>query len=292
MPPSSFTNKKELMFTIALGTGSFGSSSGNAITLQGLRASVRIDKAGGQMAPTLRAQIYGVSQSHIAQLTVLQWKPNFLIKNTIQVYAIDGSQQTLVFQGLIVNAWGMYQGMPDVFLQIQAQGYYSNQLEPVAPLSYKGGVDVATVMKQITAIMGNTTFENNGVTAQLTDVYLPGTALDQAKSLANAAGCWLYLDDGVLAITPINTARNKTTPVISPQSGLMGYPTFDGVGVNFRSVFNPGIVFGGPIQIVSSIPQASKQWIVTSISHTLESEKPGGMWLSEIRGNSTGLVAP
>lgn len=40
---TSFANKKELKFVITLGTGSFGSSSNNQITLQGFRAAADID---------------------------------------------------------------------------------------------------------------------------------------------------------------------------------------------------------------------------------------------------------
>lgn len=286
---SSFDNKKELRFIITLGTGTFGASSNNQITLEGFRATVDIDKAGGMMMGTLRAQIYGVFQSEMNSITTLQWKPKAIIQNTVQVYAIDGAQETLVFQGNIVNAWGNYQSMPDVFLQIQAQSAYFNQLQPVAPSSFKGTVDVATLMAQLASSMG-LTFENNGVQVQLSNPYLPNTALEQAKKLARDAGIDIYLDNNVLAITPPNTPRGTRIPEISPQSGLNGYPTFDGVGVNFQTYFNPAIAFGGSIKLVTSITQAAGQWIVTSIAHRLESEKPGGVWFSTVRGNKNGLA--
>lgn len=285
----SLANKKELKFVITLGTGTFGSSSNNQITLQGYRSVVDIDKAGGMMMGTLRAQIYGVSQSDMNSITTLQWKPQTMLKNTVVVYAIDGPQETMIFGGNIVNAWGNYQSMPDVYLQIQAQSAYFNQLQPVSPSSFKGTVDVATLMNQLATSMGYS-FENNGVSVQLSNPYLPNTAMEQAKSLARAAGIDLYLDDNVLAITPANTPRGSLVPEISPQSGLVGYPTFDGVGVNFQTLFNPAIKFGGQVKLVTSINQAAGQWIVTSVAHRLESEKPGGVWFSTVRGNINGLA--
>lgn len=286
---TSFANKKALRFIITLGTGAFGSSKNNQITLQGFRATVDIDKAGGTQMGTLKAQIFGVSQSDMNSVTTLQWKPKSFIPNTVQVYAIDGTQETLVFTGNIVNAWGNYQNMPDVFLMIQAQAAYFNQLAPVAPTSFNGSVDVATAMSALATQMG-LTFENNGVSKQLQNQYLPNTALEQAKSLATAAGCWLYIDSGVLAIAPAYQARSKPVPIISSSSGLVSYPTFDGVGVNFEAYFNPSVIFGASIQVDSSIPQAAGTWIVTSIAHLLDSEKPGGRWFSRIRGNATGLA--
>lgn len=285
----SFENKKELRFLITLGTGTFGSTSQNQITLEGYRATVDVDKAGGMMMGTLRAQIWGVRQSDMNAITTLQWKPRAIIPNTVAVYAIDGTQETLVFTGNIVNAWGDYQSMPDVFLQIQAQSAYFNQLQPVPPSSFRGTVDVATLMAKLATSMGYS-FENNGVSVQLANPYLPNTAMEQAKALARAAGVDLYLDNNILAITPPNTPRGSVIPEISPLSGLKGYPTFDGVGVNFQMLFNPAVIFGGSVKLSTSIPQAAGQWIVTSIGHRLEAEKPNGAWFSTVRGNASGLA--
>lgn len=287
---TSYANPKELKFIITLGTGNFGSSNNNQITLQGFRARVRIDKAGGMQMGTLRAQIYGVSQSNMNSATTLQWKPKAYIPNTIQVFAIDGGNETLIFSGNIVNAWGNYQNMPDVFLEIQAQAAYFNQLQGVTPTSYQGQIDVVAAMAQLAKNM-NLTFENNGVSGvYLLNQYLPNTYLEQAKALAQAAGIWLYIDDGVLAITPAYQPRSKPVPLISAETGMKGYPTFDGVGVNFQTLFNPSITFGGSIQIETSIPQARGKWIVTSIAHDLDSVMPNGQWFSTIRGNQTGLA--
>lgn len=286
---SSFDNKKELRFVITLGTGSFGSSSNNQITLQGYRAVVDIDKAGGMMMGTLRAQIYGVSQDDMNAITTLQWHPKAFIPNTVEIYAIDGNAETLVFTGNIINAWGVYDAMPDVFLMIQAQAAYFAQIKPASPTSYNGPIDVASAMRQLAAQMG-LTFENNGVNVRLQNQYLPNTALEQAKALAQAAGIWMYIDNGVLAICPANSSRSKPVPLISAETGLIGYPTFDGVGVNFRAMFNPSIIFGASFQLVTAVKQAAGVWIATSVGYRLESEKPGGAWFATVRGNQSGLA--
>ena len=285
----SFSNKKQLRFLITLGTGKFGSSNNNQITLQGFRSQIDIDKAGGMMMGTLRAKIFGVSQSDMNSATTLQWKTGLLIPNTIEVFAIDGAAETLVFAGNVVNAWADYQNMPDVFLHVQAQAAFFNQLKPISPRSFKGQIDAASVMSQIARDLGYS-FENNGVSVRLTDVYLPNTGLEQAKDLARAAGCDLYLDDKTLAITPPNMPRKGVVPLMSPTSGLIGYPTFDGVGVNFQSLFNPAVTFGGAIKLETDVQQAAGQWIVTSVAYRLESEKPGGAWFMQIRGNQSGLA--
>lgn len=286
---NSFSNKKALRFVITLSTGKFGSSNNDRITLQGFRASVDIDKTGGVQMGTLRAKIYGVSESDVNSITsfTMQAPVNggYLYQpNTVEVYAIDGDVETLVFAGNIVNAWGDYQNMPDVFLHIQAASAAAAALRPVQPRSFKGGVDVASVMAQIAHSMGFA-FENNGVNVKLVDVYLPNT------DLAKAAGIGLWIDDKVLAITQTpTTPRGTLIPLISPASGLVGYPTFDGYGVNARLLFNPAVQFGGRVKVESDVLRACGEWVVACIGHHLESEKAGGAWFSTVRLNNTGLA--
>lgn len=285
----SFSNKKTLKFVITLGSGKFGSSENDVIVLQGFRATVDIDKAGGVQMSTLRARIYGVKQADMNSATTLQWKPNLYTPNTVEVYAIDGDVETLVFAGNIVNAWGDYQSIPDVHFHIQAQAAYFDQLRSVKPLSIKGGIDVAVVMERIAKDMG-LAFENNNVHVFLSDVYVASSLTEQAKELAHACNFALYIDDKVLAITNRYEPRKGSIPQVSPQSGLVGYPTFDGIGVSFQTLFNPSIIFGGLVELVTDLPQAAGQWIVVSMSYRLESEKPGGAWVANIRGNVNGLA--
>lgn len=286
---SSYENKKQLRFIITLGSSSFSYSGTDQIILEGFRATADIDKAGGMMMGTLRAKIYGVAQEDMNSATTLQWQTGTVIPNTIVVFAIDGETETQVFAGNIVNAWGDYSTMPDVFLHVQAQSAFYSQIAPTEPRSIPGGVDVATVMGQIADHMG-LAFENNGVSATLSNVYLDNTDTEQAKELARMAGCDLYIDDTVLAITPKNAPRVGDVPVISSGSGLVGYPTFDGVGVVCKILYNPAVLFGGKIKIESDLIRASGEWVVASVSHNLESEKPDGAWFSTIRGNQNGLA--
>lgn len=287
--PSS-TDKKALRFVITLATGKFGSSDNNRIVLQGYRASADINKAGGMMMGELRAKVFGVSMADMSSITTLQWKPGSLIPNVVEVFAIDGTAETLVFAGNIINAWGEFHSMPDVHLHIQAQSAYFSQLMSSRPRSFSGPVDVAKVMGQIALDLGYT-FENNGVDTVLTDVYLANTGLEQAKELAAAADCALYIDDNTLAITPRYGYRaTPSIPLISAATGMVGYPTFDGVGVNVTSLFNPAVTFGGRFKLETDIKQAAGEWVATSVAYRLESEKPNGAWFAYIRGNASGLA--
>lgn len=287
---TSFANVKRLRVVVTLGTSKFDEQGSDTIDLVGFRTLVHIEKAGGVQMSTLRAKIYGMCPQDMASITTLTWRPRLLIPNTVQVYAIDGLVETLVFAGNIVNAWGDYQSAPDVFLHIQAIAAHFDQLRPVTPRSFKGRVDVASVMAQIARDLGYA-FENNGVSVQLSDQYLCNTGIEQAKELADAAGIGIYVDDKTIAITPRDTPRDtKLIPRIAADSGLVGYPTYDGVGVIFQSIFNPAIEFGGKVTLETDAPHAAGEWHVVSLAHRLESEKPGGAWFSTVRGNQSGLA--
>lgn len=285
----SFSDKKALKFVVSLATNKFGSSNNNTITLYGFRSLVEIDKAGGMMMGVLKARIYGVKQSDMNSITTLQWKAGTFSGNTVEVYAISGDSETLIFSGNIVNAWGDYQSVPDVYLNITAQSAFFASIAKAEPRSFKGSVSVPAIMAQIAKDMGMS-FENNGVDNVLNDVYLSNTGLEQARELAQMADIDIYIDNNTIAITPKYAKRGTIIPMISPQSGLIGYPTFDAMGVTFQMLFNPAVQFGGAVSLDTSLPHAKGQWIVTSLSYNLEAEKPDGKWIQTVRGTKSGLA--
>jgi len=288
---TSFANKKALRFTITLAIGAFNGEN-NRVVLEGFRSIVDIQKAGGQMMSTCTAKIYGLDQAITSKLTTLAFLAMSYTKNTIQVDAIDGDSTSLVFIGQIINAWGDYSSAPDNFLYIETQAGFFDQLNITDPLAYDGVIDVAVMMQTLASRM-SVAFENNGVTAKISKPNYHGTTIDQLRNLANDTHTDFYLDGNVLAICPQGLARTQGVaiiPQISDKTGLIGYPTFDKVGIIFKCLFNPNIRFGGQIQMQSDIPQANGTWQVCSVSYLLETEKPDGQWFMTVRCTGTGLV--
>jgi hypothetical protein len=124
--PASFDNKKSLRVQITLATGTFGGSDSNQATYEGFRATVDIEKAGGVQNNTLHARIYGLSQSDMNSLTVLQYQADQLAiasagtggtlnRDNISVWAIDGDQETQIFMGTISTAGVMTKINPTYF---------------------------------------------------------------------------------------------------------------------------------------------------------------------------------
>lgn len=277
--------RKQISLTIALGTGQFGDTGFNTVTLTGLRIKSEIQQFGGDAMPQVQLRVYGLPPSMINQLTAIgPINSAVLFHNSVLIAAGDeGSALTTIYSGTIWQAWGDFNQMPDTALNIAGVGGLAVSLKPIAASSYPGSADVGTIMQQLATTAG-LNFVNNGVSVQLSNPYFPGTALAQIRECADAADINFTIDTGTLQIWPKGGARNGSTTTISTATGMVGYPTFSSNGVMVTTIFNPSVVIGGLIQIQSSIPAATGQWIATQISHSLESETPDGQWFTHILG--------
>ena len=288
---------KAIDVSITLGQGSFGTTGKNTVKLSNLRVVCTIEKAGMPSFDKAEIRIFGMKQDMMNQLTVLN-VPTMMARpqNTILIEAGDAvSGMVPVFYGQIGNAWQSLRDTPEVFFQVVAWTGLEQKMAPAPPTSVQGQTDVATVMGSIAKQMGFA-FENGGVNVQLASTYLPGSLMDQAHALARAARIELYVDSGTnpptLAIWPRNQTRAGTTPLISPASGLVGYPEFQQMYMRFRCLLNSGLKLGGKIQMKSSIQPANGIWyIVGPLVYNISAQMPQGPWFCDVTCAPT-LVQP
>lgn len=253
---------------------------GNQVTLTNHRATAQIKKAGGLAMTECQFRIYGMSLSLMNQLSTLGRLPLAGRNNAISVSAGDDeSGMGVVFQGTITNAWADFKGSPEVPFHVVAQSGMAGALAIAPPSSFTGSADVATIMSGLATQMG-LAFENNGVTAQLANPYFPGALYAQAQACAEAAGIDMVVELGVMAIMPRGRPRGGQVPLITPQTGMIGYPAFTGNGIAIQTLFNPSITFQGLIKVESELTPANGQWRVYSLMHDLAAETPGGPWFT------------
>lgn len=277
--------RKRIDVTISLGTGQFGDTGANTVTLTGLRIRAEIQQFGGDAMPQVQLLIYGLPASMINQLTTIgPINSAVMYKNSVLIaVGDDGSALTTIYNGTIWQSWADFNQLPDSALNIAAVGGLAASLKPVNATSFPGSADVGTIMQQL-ATLADVGFVNNGVSVQLSNPYFPGTALAQIRECAQAANINYTIDNGVLQIWPKGGVRSGSIPIVSPQTGMVGYPAFSSNGLMLTTVFNPSVVIGGVIQVQSSLMAATGKWIVTQVSHSLESEMPGGQWFTHILG--------
>ena len=286
--PKTLT-KKHLDLTFQLGTGAFGDSGFNTLTITGLRASVSISKAGGNSLSELSLRVWGITQEVMNQLSgtgqdIVSQRRNLI---TVSAYA-DGQTPAIVFQGIINQCWPDYSGAPDVAMAVSALSVAFQALAPARSSSFPTGVDVATFLANIATQIGYT-FTNNGVKTQLpAGTYFTGSLPAQAFACAKAAQIVMVFDDGQLAIWPQGGTRlmpANSEIVISRETGMIGYPAWAQGGIIVRSLFNPAVKFGYTIVVDSDITPANGDWSIFNLDIALEAEMPGGKWEMAIQAN-------
>src|SRR5580765_839395 len=222
-PNAQFTHKL-IDVTFKIGQGDFGEAGFNTVKLTGLRASVSIVEAGGPAMGALQLRLWGLTLDRMNRLTTIGKQPFVDRRNVVVVEAGDAeSGMSTVFQGTIDEAWGDFQGMPDVPFIVVGYAGMIEAIKPVPATSYRGSADVVTIMRGLAQKM-NLVFENSGVSGiRVSNPYYPGTARDQVKACAKEAGIDFLITVGTLAIWPHGQTRGQQVPLVSPQTGLIGY---------------------------------------------------------------------
>jgi hypothetical protein len=259
------------------------SSGKNTLTLKGHRVSCSITIGGNSSYPVAVASIYGMTMSDMNAIASFGQPQYFSNNNKISIAAGDSiSGMPVAFSGTLGDAYIDLTRTPDVCLVVTGFAGARAALAPVPPNSFRGAASVSTIMGVLASAAGFT-LENNGVTAVLSNSYFPGSALDQIKSCATAANINWTIDGEILAIWPKNGSRgSKGIPLISPTTGLKGYPSYTANGINFSTLYIPSLVYGALVDVQSSLQSATGQWSVFSLTHTLESITPGGAWFTDV----------
>lgn len=277
--------KKRLALTITLGTGEFGDTVGSTATVTGLRMSAEIVNVIGNYQGTMQLRAYGLSPEMMNKLTTIGPIATAMLgKNKVLLAAgddVDG--MSTIYEGSIINAWGDYNSAPDVAFNLLAQAGAVGALKPILPLSPgEASADVAQMMSTLAKEMG-LGFENSGVTARMSYPYFDRSGLAQLQAIASAADVEYTIDRGTLAIWPRGGTRAGDV-LVSPTTGMIGYPSFSSQGISITTLFDRRIKVGNLVQVESSLAMARGGWKALKVSHSLSSETPGGPWFTKVEG--------
>jgi len=276
--------KRLITVTLQLGSGDFGENTGDTVTMEGLRCSVQITKAGGRAADTANIRVWGVTPDIMNKAT-RTGKPLTYPRNNIVTVAVGDADKgmSVVFSGMVQSAYGEFSDPPNASLNIVSISNAVALAAPVKPQTFPNGADIVVVMEQIAASMGKN-LVNWGVSGiQLPTAYFSGTAIQQMHKAADAAGINPYTTDGnPLEIWPKNGTRGGSVPLISPATGLVGYPAYCDVGIQIRTLYMPGLNYGAQFTLDTSITNAKGPWNIWALSYDLESEMPDGPWFADI----------
>lgn len=297
--------KRQVDVTFRLGGGkTFQTQQGNTAKGGGLRIESTISKAGSVGMPTLTARIYGLTQDILTSVSTLGTVYGAVFNNQITLEAGDENGKASVFIGIIDTAWTDYEDPANPALEVRAHTGLLEATRPLPPTSFTGPTDVVTIIKSI-ATQINWQVETNGVSSiirggQGGGPYYSGTAREQIIQAARAAHIHVWIDSDpsgaqVIALWPWDGIRNSSPPLISADTGMVGYPAWEQNALRVTTLFNPsiaaagigpgGILLGGTIQVKSLVPNASGIWQVFSVTHELDSnvQDGEGRWFTTAR---------
>ena len=289
--------KRRIEISFRLGEGNYDGTDSNTVTLAGqLQATASIQHTGGVGMSQLDLSVYGMTRELMKQVSTLG-RPIYLTtnRNSVTVSAGDDVSGTAVaFTGTILQAWADGQGAPDIAFRVTAQTGLFDQARPLPPTTFNGSVDAATLISSIATQLGRN-LENNGVTAQLSTPYHTGSGREQILAICAAVGCEVAfegetgagekaspLGGAIVAIWPRGGSRSGVSTLISPDTGLVGYPSWTANGIVLTTLYNPTITYGAAITVQSSIQNACGKWTVYRVGHELESETPNGRWFTHL----------
>jgi len=282
----AFTQKR-IDLQLSLQNGNF-EGGGNSATLSGLRVSAKIANAGAPGMGVAEISVYGMPLQMMNQLSAVGTQYNVQGQNAVTVLAGDAdSVLPTVFQGTIYAAWVDAAAMPEVNFRLMAYAGLYGAVQPAQPTSFSStSIDVAGAMQTLAGQMG-LSFENSGVTTKLASCYLWGSPREQVKDIADQAGIQWTIDNNTLAIWPTGQTRSGTV-IVSPETGMIGYPTFSQSNVNIRTRFNPDLKIGSKVTVQSSLTPACGDWVVINVNHDIEAQVPHGKWQSSFQASTLG----
>lgn len=203
----------------------------------------------------------------------------------VEVFAGDANGMSLIFRGDIWQAVSDYQGGPNLPFHVVAKTGQRESALNVKPISVNNkSADFSSLWQQIAKKMGLQS-EVNGIKIKIAYPYLPYSARDMALALAKHADVNWTIDRGVLAAWTRTGSRQGSTPLISPQTGMVGYPSWSAGGIKLRTLFNNELRIGGSVQVQSSIKPANGGWAIDKLEHNLQALTPNGEWFTTIEAH-------
>ncbi len=284
-----------VQITLGAGTtnqpGTFASGLGagtNTVTLSGHRTSVHLTNTGGT-ANYATIHIWGLNQSTLNELSQLGMIYNQVRQNSVIVSAGDSiSGMTPVYSGTTYLSYADYNQQPEVPLIMTCFGGLDEATINAAPSTFSGVTDIVTLMSGWAALM-NKTLEIGNIDPtkyKLANPYYGGNTWSKIQAAARDLNVVAQIDGDILAVWPKGGSRNLTTiPLISPTTGLIGYPTYSSTGYAIiKHLFNPLVRIGGTIKLQSGILPSTLTnafWDIYRLDLNLESLVPHGDWMGE-----------
>lgn len=251
---------------------------GGGKTFRDFACECTIEKVGLPDKNKASVTIYGISLEDMEQFTVLAFRPLEYRKNKMRIRAGDkGGNVAQVFVGDIMSAFADFGNAPNVCFRVEAQTGLFAALTPSDPETVQGEAKASDIISKVAGETGFGFTSSGDESVQLRDTVLQGTPWDKAAAAAQQVGRELIVDDETMVLIDDTGMRLDANPVtLSPETGMIGYPSFTSEGISARSLFNPNIVYAAELNIQSVVPKSAGSWRIIKVVHNLSANKAGG----------------
>ena len=266
--------RRDLEVEFTLKSGTFDQQNGNVLRVKNMKCEMSISAFGGVTGTTMDMSLWGLSLDHMSKLTS---KAQRFISQEQNLIKIVANGET-VFLGTITASRINLNQMPDAPIEITANAVGYERTITCSPTSVQGVTDVASLVQTIASKVG-LKFVNVDVNLKAQNVHYSGNAIQQIQTIANDYDFYADVDIGTVYIYTSQNAIDTVIPFVSPQNGLLGYPIFYDIGINFRCMFSSAIRVGRKVRLETSLPNGSGEYLITQgTTHYLSSYVEGGPW--------------
>ena len=275
-------SKRNLKFVITSINGNFKSSNGadtnsDTMTISNCKAEVEINagtiSAGGQA----QIMIAGLSAENMAILSAKgTWSfSDSRIDYRVSVFA----DESLVFSGLIYACFADMNKSPGATVTMLANGGGELQKSNCPDFSASGSIFVRDILKAI-CVNAKYKFIDLGVDGAVMNPHYSGNSLAQISRACLDANLMFYIDKNTVSAWKAGNPSEMPEhyPVVTPESGLIGYPVFLPNGLSIKSAFSSLFFLGGSLELKTSLPNASGFYKISGIRHFLSSWDDKGDW--------------
>lgn len=274
---------KTIRVTITLDSGK---GAGTTMTFEGYACTVKVTKQGLPELPKASVTLWGLSEEHMENLTTLAFESMYLRRNRIVIEAGEKDKAlATIFRGEIVSAIPDFNAAPSPSMAIEAKTGIYGAMTPAPPVAVKGNQSADSLCSAFAKEAGMK-YRSSGITASVGDCVINGDPVTKMKWVAETIGADLVIDDDEVTLLERDTVRGQSAAgitIINPQTGQIGYPSFDDKGVKCTVFFEPSLQIMGMVEIQSAFRRANGKWRIYSLSHDLSANLPsGGSWKTEI----------
>lgn len=255
------------------------------------RMVIQVGQGGNQFG-NAKVQVFGVpldAMNKIARLWLEVLSPSNTDTLTIDVW--DGANFVPFFAGVITWSAINASGAPQVALEIEANSAMIAMNTVAPPYAQDTPIALQDALQQILTPTGLVVdFAESVPALQIQKAHLTGSPMDQASALLGYFPelTW-YINLQRFLVRPVNGPLGGDPVRINKTTGMIGYPTYSTSGVTLATIFDARIRPGLALDIQTDFDFVNRtKWVAAVLQHTLEPNKPGGNWLTQIAAQSYG----